>query len=131
MCVTRCSPRMRTSPRVIVVLPAAESPTTPRMIGRGTSGRLLEDGRATEVLGLERGQALTAERPALAQQPRRLTQACSVDGVPHRPRVRELLLCPAQRDVLAQCSLGLLADGVGLLLRLQQRDGEQLIVGVG
>src|SRR3954447_14998921 len=110
MCVTRCSPRMRTSPRVIVVLPAAESPTTPRMIGRGTSGHLLEDGRAAEVLGLEGRKVLAVERAAVVEQPRRLPQARAIDGVPHRPRVRELRLRPAQRDVLAQRLPSLLAD---------------------
>src|SRR4051795_4029962 len=111
MCVTRCSPRMRTSPRVIVVLPAAESPTTPRMIGRGTSGRLLEDGRAPEVLGRQGGEVLAVERATRLQQPRRLSQARAIDGVPHGPRVRELRLRPAQGDVLPQRLLGLLADG--------------------
>src|SRR5271157_1333426 len=34
MCVTQSTPRIFTSPCVIVVLPAALSPTIPRMIGR-------------------------------------------------------------------------------------------------
>src|SRR5690349_24278508 len=98
---------MRTSPRVIVVFPAAEAPTTPRMIGRGTSGRLLEDGGAAEVLGLGGGEVLAVERATRVQQPRRLPQARAIDGVPHGPRVRELGLRPAQGDVLAQRALRL------------------------
>src|ERR1700709_960111 len=84
MCVTCCSPSERTSPRVIVVLPAAESPTTPRMIGRGTSSasrrvggggsgshvsRMIAEDRALEdVVRLDRDQLVAREAAVELEQ---------------------------------------------------------------
>src|SRR5690242_15904218 len=92
MWVTCCSPSARTRPRVIVVFPAAESPTTPTMTGRGIakSSRLAaEDGAAQDVLRLDRDQFLR-RRPGVAfEQARRLAQPRPVDRVAHAARVGE------------------------------------------
>src|SRR3954469_1716798 len=86
MCVTCCSPSTRTSPRVMVVLPAAESPTTPRMMGRGmlTSSTLLglAQHRAAQDVGrLDGDEVPPRDRRPAGEEAIGLAQAGAVDGV--------------------------------------------------
>src|SRR5919198_5636519 len=56
MWATASSPSTRTSPRVMVVLPAAESPTTPRITGRGIGSAapcLVEHAALQDVLRID------------------------------------------------------------------------------
>src|SRR5919204_6498972 len=72
MWATASSPSTRTSPRVMVVLPAAESPTTPRITGRGiglAAPCLIEHAALQDVLRFDSHELIAA---------RRLTVACGV-----------------------------------------------------
>src|SRR3954468_23647482 len=94
------SPSMRTSPRERVVLPVAESPTIPRMIGRaiyvtpglalvagcGGFGRRLavfvrEERAGEDVLGFDRDEILASETIATIVQPSGLAHPRAIDGV--------------------------------------------------
>src|SRR6266850_3706020 len=101
MWVTRRSPSTRTRPRVMVVLPAAESPTTPSMMGRltGIAGLLFaepggscgdghvlvelvgEDGAAQDVLRFDCDQVVARERAVETEEPAGLAQPLPVDRI--------------------------------------------------
>src|SRR5690349_1552989 len=100
------SPSARTRPRVIVVFPAAESPTTPRMTGRGTSGLPVpEDAALADVLRLDRHEVV-GRQPALAlEQPARVAQPRAVERVPDAARVREERPLHAAVEVLTERDL--------------------------
>ena len=120
----------------MVVLPAAESPTTPRMIGRAcTPSRcvrrvpvVVEDRAREDVLGLEGHQVRRASSVvAPLVQPARLAHARAVDRVadaaavrearPHRPAARRSRAAPPRPR----------RELVGLLLEHQPGDRHQLV----
>ena len=121
---------MRTSPRESVVLPVAESPTTPRMIGRATVSprassrcrgrsafvavvsRLLVVGRLAlfvaeqragkDVLGLDRHEVFLGQVAAVVVQPAGLPHARAVDRVADAAPVGEARALEAPHDVLLE-----------------------------
>src|ERR1044072_5599521 len=136
---------MRTSPRERVVLPVAESPTTPRMIGRaiyvtpglalvaGCAGFgrrlavLVREQRAGEdVLGLDRDKVLTRELITSIVQATGLTHAGAVDGVADGAPVGEARALDAALDVLAKRFARLVGELVLLLLEHELGDLGQL-----
>src|ERR1051326_3678429 len=124
----------------MVVLPAAESPTTPRMIGRATSGGrggwrtlrarplsrgaldrlfeilwlevLCEHARLQDVVRRDRHQLLLADHATLAEKAVRLPEPRAVDRVPHRAPVREARPPDATLEVGAHRVLGTFAEHV-------------------
>src|SRR5687767_5506906 len=98
---------MRTRPRVRVVLPAAESPTTPSMVVRGTAlaplvVRAREDAALQQILGLDCHQLVPPEHRLQLEQPARLAEPRPVDGVADTAAVREARPPPSPLDVLAK-----------------------------
>src|SRR5919206_375947 len=70
MCVTASLPRIATRPFVIVVFPLAESPTTPRMMGRAMSCLPTSSSKSRKIAAAARCRAVArAHRP-----PRELRQ---------------------------------------------------------
>src|SRR3954449_6688886 len=121
------SPSARTSPRVIVVLPAAESPTTPRITGLGISALLVaEDAALADVLCLDRHELVPRELAPALEDPARLPQPGAVDGVAHAARVREQRALHPAVEVLAEGGVGLRAERVRLPLEHEARDLHQL-----
>src|SRR6516225_1290643 len=95
MWATLSSPSTRTRPRVMVVLPAAESPTTPRITGRGTASLLrfsFEDAALEDVLGLDPHEVGAAGRVAILDvliDPVGVAKARSFDPIADAAGVRE------------------------------------------
>ena len=133
MWATLLSPSTRISPRVSVVLPAAESPTTPRMTGRGTSEATGagsvggEQGAGEDVLGLERDELLARRRAGVLEQPRGLAQPRPVDRVADAARVGEPGARDAALDVGAERLARGVAELVGALGEHQLGDGHELL----
>src|SRR5680860_1056238 len=113
---------MPTSPRVMVVFPAPESPTTPRIIGRGmhpscvaalastpfrsrVAGRFLlgvvEHRALEDVVGLERDEVLLRELSPRLEQPGGLSHPGSLDRVADAATVGKAWLLEPQLDVVA------------------------------
>src|SRR6476620_1905232 len=90
---TLSSSSTRTSPLVMVVLPAAESPTTPRITGRGMASALrarLEHAASEDVLRLDQHQLRPGGRstgthrlvdPVCLSQPRSLQRVADAASV--------------------------------------------------
>src|SRR5688500_8107797 len=106
---------MRTRPRVRVVFPAAESPTTPRMVGRGTAAALLvgrfrvgiglavpEEAALEDVLRLDRQELVTLQRAIRLEQPASLAEARPVERVADAASVGEAGSPPPALDVLVK-----------------------------
>src|SRR5688500_11066759 len=115
---------MRTRPRVRVVLPAAESPTTPSMVGRGTALAPLvvaagEDAALQQVLRLDRDQLVPPERRLGVEQAARLAQARPVDGVADAAAVREAWPLLPALDVVAKHLPRLRGEAIRPLLEHQ------------
>ena len=135
MWVTCSSPSSRTSPRVIVVLPAAESPTTPRMIGRGicsSSPRLEvavlvgEDRAGEDVRGLDGDQVAALERMATVVEAAGLAHPRALDGVADAAPVREARAPDAALDVFAEGFARVGRELVALLVEHEVGDRDQL-----
>src|SRR5918997_859600 len=125
---------MRTRPRVRVVLPAAESPTTPSMVGRGTALAPLvvpagEDAALQQVLRLDRHQLVAPERRLGLEQPARLAQARPVDRVADAAAVREARPPPPALDVLAKHLPRFRREAIRPPLEHQVADSHQLLDG--
>ena len=104
-CGRRCSsPSTRTSPRLIVVLPLAESPTTPRMTGRGITARSRS---LPWLLDAACGSIRGGCDPAALRRSRRLVdpvgvaQAAALHRVAHAAGVREPRAAPRARATRA------------------------------
>src|SRR5215475_5962651 len=109
MWVTCSSRSSRTRPRVIVVLPAAESPTTPSTMGRGnaiSSSGIGEHGAAEDVTRLDRRQLLPRRLASAVEQTGRLAQPRAVDRVAHAAGVGEARASFAALEVRDQRVLG-------------------------
>src|SRR3954447_18602720 len=112
------SPSARTRPRVIVVFPAAESPTTPRITGRGISGLLVaEDARGTDVGGVDRDELVARQLAVALEEPARLAQPRAVERVAHAARVCEQRPLHPALEVLVEGRVGVGAEGIRLPLQ--------------
>src|SRR2546423_8661192 len=131
MWATFSSPSTRTRPRVMVVLPAAESPTTPRITGRGTDSAHragFEHTALEDVLRVDPHEILATGRMTvlhLLVDTVGMTQACSFDRVAHAARVREARLPDAALQIGTERVLGLTTELVGLRLKHQSPDRQQ------
>src|ERR1700739_525912 len=119
MWATLSSPSTRTRPRVMVVLPAAESPTTPRITGRGMASTHrvgLEHAALEDVVRLDPDQVETAGRVTVLHfpvDPVGVAEACPFDRVAHAARVREPRLTDAALQIRAERALGIVGELVG------------------
>src|ERR1700704_2113502 len=145
---TASSPSTRTRPRGRVVFPAAESPTTPRMTGRGcmaessdpvASGRgdaspipaaVAKYAALQDVLGLEAREILDgwllAEQRALVD-PVRVPQAGTLDRVSKAAPMVETRMAHEALEVVPERLPGPRGKRVGLAVAHQLCDPEQLI----
>src|SRR5690348_7785288 len=114
MWATLSSPSTRTRPRVMVVFPAAESPTTPRITGRGIAsapGVVVEHGALEDVLRLDQDELVTIRRDAVAHvvvDAVGVPQAGALDRVADAPSVREARPADAALQVGPEGLLGLI-----------------------
>src|SRR3712207_2587671 len=118
---------MRSRPRVRVVFPAAESPTTPSMVGRGTAPTPSvvvpgEDAALQQVLRLDRDQLFPPERRLGLEQSARLAQARPVDRVADAAAVREARPPAPPLDVLAKHLPRLRGEAIRPLLEHEVAD---------
>src|SRR5438477_11801371 len=130
---TLSSPSTRTSPLVMVVLPAAESPTTPRITGRGIASApragvehaALEDVLRLDPHELRAGRRSTGAYPVV--DPVCVSQPRPLQRVADAASMREQRLVDAVLQVRAESVLRLVGELVGVCVEHQAPDREQFV----